>query len=225
MAQRGDLFDLDQLPTARPEPARISHRRPGPITLRQDHSDPKVASCPLETPVGVPRVNFHHLAGASPIEGRSVLKSNKPSASAQSSENIALRTCTPLDAYEPASTHSSDSGKSIAGALQEWTGDAGTWYVLSCRQLARAQRHALDAPRLTLTLIRRRLVPRAAACRSKEANDEFHLFRTTTHNSTITGTRPSITLSSVVTFLFQGVEPLPRSPTVAKTERSEMQHA
>src|ERR1035437_1105108 len=52
MAQCSDLFDPDQLPAARPEPAGISPRCAGAPAVGKDHSHPRTPPRPLETPRG-----------------------------------------------------------------------------------------------------------------------------------------------------------------------------
>src|SRR2546421_6383371 len=58
MAQRGDLFGPDQLPTARSEPPGISHRCPRSLAVHEDYSDSRSAARPLETPVGGHQLKF-----------------------------------------------------------------------------------------------------------------------------------------------------------------------
>src|SRR5204863_5757610 len=65
MAQRGDLFRPDQLPTARSEPPGISHRCPRSLAVHEDYSDSRSAARPLETPVGGHQLKFRITTGSS----------------------------------------------------------------------------------------------------------------------------------------------------------------
>src|SRR5256885_6130224 len=65
MAQRGDLFRPDQLPTARSEPPGISHRCPRSLAVHEDYSDSRSAARPLEIPVGGHQLKFRITTGSS----------------------------------------------------------------------------------------------------------------------------------------------------------------